>query len=77
MVPAWSSFPTAAGFVVAACGEAVPGGQRPAFAVYLLARDPGPFDWPHRWVRWPDFRTPASTVDAISALAEAYERAAR
>jgi len=44
--------------------------------VYLLARDPGTFDWPHRWVRWPDFRTPASTKDAISALREAYERAA-
>ncbi len=44
--------------------------------MYLLARDPGPFDWPHHWVRWPDFRTPASTEDAIPALAEAYERAA-
>jgi protein-tyrosine phosphatase len=51
-------------------------GQRPEFAVYLLARDPGPFDWPHRWVRWPDFRTPASTEDAVSVLAEAYERSA-
>jgi protein-tyrosine phosphatase len=27
-------------------------------------------------VRWPDFRTPASTDDAISALREAYERSA-
>ncbi len=45
--------------------------------MYLLARDPGPFDWPRRWVRWPDFRTPASTEDAVSALAEAYERSVR
>jgi protein-tyrosine phosphatase len=27
-------------------------------------------------VRWPDFRTPASTEDAIAALQEAHERAA-
>jgi protein-tyrosine phosphatase len=27
-------------------------------------------------VRWPDFRTPASTDAAISALREAYERSA-
>lgn len=44
--------------------------------MYLLGRDPGPFDWPHRWVRWPDFRTPASTADALAALRDAYERAA-
>ncbi len=45
--------------------------------MYLLARSPGPFAWEQRWVRWPDFRTPASTNDAISALREAYERSAR
>lgn len=44
--------------------------------MYLLRHDPGPFDWPHRWVSWPDFRTPASTGDALAALGEAYERAA-
>jgi protein-tyrosine phosphatase len=54
----------------------LPAGERPEFGVYLLGRDPGRFDWEHRWVRWPDFRTPASTSDAISALREAYERAA-
>jgi protein-tyrosine phosphatase len=27
-------------------------------------------------VRWPDFRTPASTADAWEAIADAYERAA-
>jgi protein-tyrosine phosphatase len=53
-----------------------PDGPEPAFGVYLLARDPGAFNWDHRWVRWPDFRTPASTDDAIAALAEAYERSA-
>ena len=53
-----------------------PTGPTPDFGVYLLARDPEPFDWPHRWVRWGDFRTPASTADAIAALREAYERSA-
>ncbi len=53
-----------------------PEGRDPDFAVYLLARDPGRFDWEHRWVRWPDFRTPASTSDAIGALRDAYVRAA-
>jgi protein-tyrosine phosphatase len=52
----------------------LPAGRDPEFGVYLLARDPGPFDWEHRWVRWPDFRTPASTKDALSALRAAYER---
>ena len=52
----------------------LPEGQEPAFGVYLLGRDPGPFMWEHRWVRWPDFRTPTSTEDAVAALREAYER---
>ena len=55
----------------------MPDGQSPEFGVYLLVRDTGPFDWPHRWVHWPDFRTPSSMEDAISALAEAYERSVR
>ena len=42
--------------------------------MYLQARDPGPFEWDHRWVRWSDFRTPTSTDDALDALAEAYRR---
>jgi protein-tyrosine phosphatase len=53
-----------------------PDGQDPEFGVYLLARVPGPFAWDHRWVLWPDFRTPASTSDAVAALREAHERAA-
>lgn len=50
--------------------------QDPQFGVYLLGRNPGPFVWEHRWVRWPDFRAPASNEDAVTALREAYERAA-
>jgi protein-tyrosine phosphatase len=52
----------------------LPDGPTPQLGVYLLARDPGPFAWEHRWVRWPDFRTPASTGDALAALGEAYDR---
>ena len=54
-----------------------PAGQEPEFGLYLLARRPGSFRWEHRWVRWPDFRTPASTRDAIAAIEEAYARSAR
>jgi hypothetical protein len=53
-----------------------PDGPDPQFGVYLLGHDPGPFPWEHRWVRWPDFRTPTSTPDALDALREALARAA-
>jgi protein-tyrosine phosphatase len=54
----------------------MPEGPEPQWGLYLLARDPGPFRWEHRWVRWPDFRTPSSSTDAFAALGEAYRRAA-
>jgi protein-tyrosine phosphatase len=54
----------------------LPDGPVPELGVYLLGRDPGPFNWPHRWVRWPDFRVPSSTDAAIDVLREAHERAA-
>lgn len=47
----------------------------PDFAVYLLGREPRITEWPYRWVRWPDFRFPRSTEDAVDALREAHERA--
>jgi len=53
-----------------------PDGVEPEFSVYLLERIPGPFEWDHRWVRWPDFRTPTSTDDVIAVLAKAYRRSA-
>lgn len=54
-----------------------PRGEVPApeHAVYLLGRDPQVADWPNRWVRWPDFRLPASTDDAVTALRDAHTRA--
>lgn len=59
------------------CGVRQPRGATPApnFAVYLLGRDPAPRPWPHRWVRWRDFRLPDSSEDATAALREAWERA--
>lgn len=48
----------------------------PEFALYLLSRDPRVAAWPARWVRWPDFRVPADTPDALDALREAHRRAA-
>ena len=62
-------------FAVAVCGDPLPDGVQPDFGVYLVARDPGPFDWDHRWVHCRDFRTPTSTADALDALVEAYRRA--
>jgi hypothetical protein len=50
--------------------------EAPDFGVYLLGRDPGPLGWPYDWVRWPDFRLPASTEAAVETLSGAHERAA-
>lgn len=47
----------------------------PHFGLYLMARDPGPFEWNHQWVRWPDFRRPSDTQHAIQALSRAFELA--
>jgi protein-tyrosine phosphatase len=48
----------------------------PEHGVYLLGRAPEGVGWSHRWVRWPDFRTPADSDDAIDALREAFDLAA-
>lgn len=50
-------------------------GPDPELGVYLLGRDPGPFPWPHRWVRWPDFGLPASPETAREVLHDAHEAA--
>jgi hypothetical protein len=44
--------------------------------VYLLSRRPRRARPGDRWVRWRDFANPASTADALTALREAYRRAA-
>jgi protein-tyrosine phosphatase len=55
--------------------RALPVGQQPEFALYLLGRRPPPVPWEARWVRWPDFWLPSSPAAAASALREAWDRA--
>lgn len=52
----------------------LPAGPQPDFGLYLLAREPPQTDWPHRWLRWPDFRLPADHEQARDALAELLAR---
>jgi hypothetical protein len=53
-----------------------PSGPPPEFGVVLLGAEPPPFDWPARWVRWPDFRLPTDPSRAREVLREAWRRAA-
>ncbi|MFD7117593.1 protein-tyrosine phosphatase family protein [Streptomyces sp. NPDC059892] len=53
----------------------LPAGQAPAFALYLLGRQPAPVAWESRWLRWPDFRLPSDRAAAAAALRETWERA--
>jgi hypothetical protein len=46
----------------------------PADFTLILADGPVPA-WPHRRIRWPDFRIPADRDDALDALREALRRA--
>ncbi len=53
----------------------LPDGPSPEFGLYLLAHQPDPTPWPHRWLRWPDFRLPVDRAAARQALIDAWERA--
>lgn len=46
----------------------------PADFALILGDGPGPA-WPHRRIRWPDFRVPADPDDALAALHDAHRRA--
>ncbi|WP_051900285.1 protein-tyrosine phosphatase family protein [Streptomyces aureus] len=52
------------------------GGPAPAYAVYLLGKEPPPVPWEAHWLRWPDFRLPADRTRARSLLTDAWRRAA-
>ncbi|MFB4269365.1 protein phosphatase [Nonomuraea sp. GTA35] len=54
----------------------LPSGPQPAFALYLLGKEPPGVGWEHRWVRWPDFWLPSDRPAAAEALREAWSRAA-
>lgn len=56
--------------------HALPDGDPPTFALYLLGKEPPPTPWPSRWLRWPDFRLPADRADAASAFEDALARTA-
>ena len=47
----------------------------PAFALYLLGKQPPAVAWEARWLRWPDFRLPSDRMDALDAFQEAWRRA--
>lgn len=49
-------------------------GEVPEFGVYLLAKDPRPFDWPADWIKWRDFGLPADRATAAASLADALRR---
>lgn len=52
----------------------LPEGPEPEFGVYLVGRDPVVVPWQSRTVRWPDFRGPVDTDDAVAALREVLRR---
>ena len=53
----------------------LPQGMQPAFALYLLGRQPPPVAWESRWLRWPDFWLPSDRAKTADALREAWARA--
>lgn len=54
-----------------------PAGPAPDWRLVLAGRPPAEAPVPGRWLRWPDFRLPASREQARDAFAEAYRLAAR
>ncbi|MFC8831050.1 protein-tyrosine phosphatase family protein [Streptomyces sp. NPDC057137] len=82
MITTWE--PTAAGVLRLPSGRLIrgrglrhplPAGPTPAFALYLLGKEPPSVEWEARWVRWPDFRLPADRAGATESLREALARA--
>ncbi len=53
----------------------LPSGAEPAFALYLLGREPPAVTWESRWLHWPDFGLPADRAATAAALREVWARA--
>ncbi|MGQ0773412.1 MAG: protein-tyrosine phosphatase family protein [Pseudonocardiales bacterium] len=56
-------------------GWPLPEGPLPAFALYLLGKQPPAVVWDARWLQWPDFGLPNDRMDALDALQEVWRRA--
>jgi hypothetical protein len=78
-----TTWPTGSGVLVLPSGRRVRGaalGEARLLApsadvvVALTGRPPRGLPEATRWVRWPDFRTPRATDDALDVLREAYGR---
>lgn len=57
-------------------GTTTVGDHAPELGLYLTAREHREAGWESWWIRWPDFRLPHSTPDALVAPRDAFERAA-
>ena len=53
----------------------LPAGPLPELGLYLGTREPGPFPWESRLLRWPDWRLPSDPQQARAALHEVWDRA--
>ncbi|MBT2507815.1 protein phosphatase [Streptomyces sp. ISL-98] len=53
----------------------LPAGPVPAYAVYLLGKQPPEVPWESRWLHWPDFWLPSSRTQARAILGDAWNRA--
>lgn len=51
--------------------------EDPDYGVYLLGRRPTGINWPHDWIRWPDWWLPTDRAAAVDTLLAALERAER
>ncbi|MFF0622678.1 protein phosphatase [Streptomyces sp. NPDC004296] len=54
----------------------LPDGPTPAYAVYLLGKQPPQVPWETEWLRWPDFRLPSDRAQARRVFREAWDRSA-
>lgn len=55
--------------------DPLPDGPVPGFGLYLQAREPEPFAWDSRWIRWRDFWLPSDRGKFTEALRELLARA--
>jgi Protein-tyrosine phosphatase len=53
---------------------ALPPGLEPTYGLYLLGTPPPRFEWPSRWLRWPDFRLPSDPTTAVDAFHDLWRR---